>query len=95
MDKKANRWGWLPDMMPGVAERLAELRALHGEAHVKQCWQRGVVERVPDWFFAREGALAVGTPPTEPELLAMCGWQLSPTQALVILAKPKGPSCGA
>lgn len=95
MDKKLNRWGWLPDMMPGVARRLAELRAQYGAAHVQACWQRGVVEGVPDFFFVREGAIAIGTPPTDPELLKMCGWQVSTTQALVIVAKPEGVSHGA
>lgn len=95
MDKRTNRWGWLPDMMPGVAKRLAELRVQHGAAHVQVCWQRGVVERQPGWFFAREGAIAIGTPPTDPELLALCGWQVSPTQALVVLATPQGASHGA
>jgi hypothetical protein len=87
MDGKQNRWGWLPDHMPGVARQLAELRRQHGAEHVKLCWQRGVVERRPDWFFAREGPIAVGTPPTDPALLAMCGWEISPTQAVVILGK--------
>ena len=55
MDRKTKRWSWLPEMMPGVAARLAELRAQHGAAHVQLCWQRGVIEREPGWFFAREG----------------------------------------
>lgn len=95
MSAKASRWAWLPDMMPGVAKRLAELRAKHGAEHVNACWQRGVVEQRPDFFFAREGALAVGTPPTDPVLLQMCGWQLSATQALVIMAKPEEIQHGA
>lgn len=89
MDKKLNRWGWLPDMMPGVARRLAQLREQHGAEHVQLCWQRGVVERLPDWFFVREGAIAIGTPPTDPEMLAMCGWEISPTQVLVVVKKPE------
>lgn len=89
MDKRPNRWGWLPDMMPGVAKRLSELRAQHGAEHVQTCWQRGVVERQPDWFFVREGAIAVGTPPTDPEQLAMCGWAVHSDQALVVIRKPE------
>jgi hypothetical protein len=89
MDRKTNRWGWLPDMMPGVARRLAELRKQHGPEHVELCWQRGVVEGLPGWFFVREGAIAIGTPPTDPEQLAMCGWQVAPTQALVVIKLPE------
>jgi hypothetical protein len=87
MDKKANRWAWLPQMMPGVARRLAELRVERGADFVAQCWQRGVIDREPDWFFAREGAIAIGTPPTDPAVLAVCGWQVTPTQALVMVRK--------
>lgn len=93
--KKASRWAWLPEMMPGVTSRLAELRAQHGAEHVNTCWQRGVVEQRPGFFFAREGPIAIGTPPTDPELLKMCGWQVSPTQALVVLATPEGVRDGA
>jgi hypothetical protein len=95
MDGKKNRWSWLPDFMPGVAKQLAEKRRTVGAAHVSLCWQRGVVEQQPNWFFAREGAISIGTPPTEPDLLAMCGWQVSSTQALVILARPEVSSHGA
>lgn len=84
-EKAVNRWAWLPELMPGVARQLAELKAKHGPEHVNECWRRGVVDRQPDWFFAREGAIAIGTPPTDPELLALCGWQVTPDQALVIV----------
>jgi hypothetical protein len=46
-----------------------------------------VIDREPDWFFAREGAIAIGTPPTDPAVLAVCGWQVTPTQALVMVRK--------
>jgi hypothetical protein len=56
------RWSWLPTFMPGVMAQVAERRARHGAAWVAQCWQRGVVEGLPGWFWAAEGPLTVGTP---------------------------------
>lgn len=87
MDKARNsgRWGWLPAAMPGVARLLAEKRKALGDAHVAECWRRGVVEREPGWFFAREGALAVGTPWDEPVLANFAALQVTSTQALVVL----------
>lgn len=79
----ATRWGWLPAHMPGVARLLAERKAREGAAHVQLCWQRGVVEGRPGWFFAREGPLAVGT--IWPEAADIAGWQVTLTQAVVIL----------
>lgn len=64
MDNKAkNNWSWLPSAMPNVAVLMKEKRALYGDAHVDECWRHGVVLGEPGWFFAREGPLAVGTPP--------------------------------
>lgn len=84
MDKsKAKDWSWLPAHMPTVAALVADKRREMGSAHVNTCWQRGVVERLPGWFFAREGALAVGTP--WPEVADIAGWEITPTQALVCL----------
>jgi hypothetical protein len=83
MDKPANRWSWLPDAMPTVARLLNDKRREVGAAHVAECWQRGVVRQEPGWFFAREGALAVGTP--WPEIAHVAGWQCTRTQAMVIL----------
>ena len=85
MSGKPNRWAWLPELMPGVARRLAELKRERGDAFVNECWRRGVIEREPGWFFAREGAIAIGTPPTDPEVLSLCGWHIVPTQALVVV----------
>ena len=81
MDKGStqNRWAWLPVMMPGVQKLLAEKRRTHGAAHVGECWRRGVIEREPGWFYAREGALAVGTPWGE----AIPDY--TPTQCLVLM----------
>lgn len=73
MDKKGaaekNRWAFLPELMPKVATLIAEKRQTMGAAHVALCWQRGVVECLPGWFYAREGSLAVGTPWDGLELL--------------------------
>lgn len=65
MDKTGMRkvdWSWLPAAMPGVAAMVREKRRELGDAHVDRCWRRGVIEGIPGWFFAREGAIAVGTP---------------------------------
>lgn len=84
----ASRWSWLPAAMPGVTRLLAEKRKLHGDAHVAECWKRGVVERQAGWFFAREGALAVGTPWDDPVLANFAALQVTDTQALVVLREP-------
>lgn len=61
MDRKQD-WKWLPAQMPTVARLLAEKREQLGPEWVNTCWRRGVVDGEPGWFFAAEGALAVGTP---------------------------------
>jgi hypothetical protein len=81
MDKKESRWGWLPSHMPGVQALLKERRRAQGDAHVNDCWRRGVVQREPGWFFAREGALAVGTP--WPAIADVAGWEVTATQAML------------
>lgn len=63
MDKAGKTdWSWLPRVMPSVAAMVKQKRRELGNAHVDLCWRRGVVEGEPGWFFAREGAVAVGTP---------------------------------
>lgn len=93
MDKKSeqSKWAWLPAAMPGVARLLAEKRQRLGQDHVSECWIRGVVCQEPGWFFAREGALAVGTP--WPDIADIAGWTVSTTQALVVL-RDKGATHG-
>lgn len=86
---KRARWDWLPSAMPGVARLIKEKRAKLGDAHVNECWRRGVVLREPGWFFAREGALAVGTPWDDPVLANFAALQVTATQALVILREPE------
>ena len=65
MDKRpgsVKKWDWLPAQMPGVAKLMAEKRAVLGSAHVSLCWKNGVELLQPGWFYAREGALTIGTP---------------------------------
>jgi hypothetical protein len=83
MDRK--NWNWLPVHMPGVAALVREKRKALGDAHVNECWTRGVVQREPGWFFAREGALAVGTPWDDPALANFAAAQVTSSQALLLL----------
>ena len=69
MDGK-NRWAWLPAMMPGVARLMAEKREALGDAHVNECWRRGVVQGEPGWLFAWEGPISIGTT-TDTQLLGL------------------------
>lgn len=85
----STKWGWLPAAMPGVARLMAEKRKLLGDAHVSQCWRHGVLLQQPGWFFAREGALAVGTPwDGDPVLVNFAAAQVTSTQALVVMREP-------
>jgi hypothetical protein len=47
--------------MPQVAAMVKAKREQWGDAHVTRCIQQGLAG-VPGWFFAREGAVMVGTP---------------------------------
>lgn len=65
MDKqqqKARKFDWLPAEMPGITAMVKARRVKDGDAHVAECWRRGVLGGEPGWFFAREGPLAIGTP---------------------------------
>jgi hypothetical protein len=79
--------------MPKVTELMRGLRAKHGARHVNECWSRGVLQREPGWFYAREGALAVGTPWSDPELGSYATLELTSTQALLII-KPSEAAHG-
>lgn len=85
MDRSKERWDWLPQAMPGVKRLIDEKRAELGAAHVNECWKRGVLLKEPGWFFAREGALAVGTPWEHPLVANFAALQVSATQALLVL----------
>jgi hypothetical protein len=88
----AQRWDWLPALMPGVAGLMKAARQRDGDAHVRECWKRGVLQREPGWYFAREGAIAVGVPWAE--IADLAGWQVTRTQA-VLLLRPKERAHGA
>jgi hypothetical protein len=55
-------WSWFSAHMPQVAAQLAEYREAGEGAHIDMCWHRGVLRGEPGWFFAKEGAVTVGTP---------------------------------
>ena len=88
-DSQGKNWKWLPAQMPGVARLMAEKRKQFGAEHVQLCWRRGVVELQPGWFFAREGALAVGTPWAQPDVANFAALQVTATQALVVMRPPE------
>ena len=75
---------WLPAQMPRVAALMKARRAQDGDAHVNECWRRGVVGREPGWFFALEGALAVGVPEA--------GWDWRKWPELAKLPEAVGPA---
>lgn len=87
--EQRRRFDWLPIEMPGVARLVKEKRAQHGDQHVNECWRRGVLNREPGWFFAREGALAVGTPwADDPAMANFAAAQVTATQALLCIRVP-------
>lgn len=82
------RWAWLPSTMPGVARLMAEKRRLYGDAHVNRCWSESMAGR-PGWLFAREGAVAIGTPwEGDAELTDFAAQQVTSTQALLVIREP-------
>ena len=89
MDReKVNRWEWLPAAMPGVARLMADKRRTLGAEHVAECWRRGMAGEA-GWFFAREGAIAIGTPwADDPVMANWAAAQMTSTQALVVMRKP-------
>lgn len=94
MDRKKD-WKWLPAHMPGVARLVAEKRKALGDAHVDECWRRGVMQCEPGWFFAREGPLTVGTPDTsDPTMLDFCASSITSRQAVVMLRQPASANGG-
>lgn len=85
---KRKRWDWLPAEMPGVLRLVREKRRLYGDAHVDECWRRGMAGE-PGWFFAREGTLAIGTPSTDdPELANFAAQAIAGGQALLVIGVP-------
>lgn len=96
MDIKAkNNWSWLPAAMPTVSKMMKEKRALYGDSHVDECWRRGVLLGEPGWFFAREGAIAVGSPARLCDELNGVGIEAGfPRAAMLMLMEPKGSKNG-
>lgn len=92
MDKKsgsaAGKFDWLPEAMPGVARLVAEKRRLFGAEHVRRCWGKAMAGE-PGWFFAREGAIAIGTPWEGDAVMSnFAAAQVTSTQALVVMREP-------
>lgn len=95
MDKKGSaatttgRWDWLRDHMPQVTALMREKRKAWGDAHVNECWRRGVLEGQAGWFYAREGPLALGVPFDDPVLAQLAMAPQIPTQAALVLRTPE------
>lgn len=75
-------WRFVTQHMPRVAPLMKARRDQDGDAHVDECWRRGVLCGERGWFFAREGAVAVGVPDPSwlvwPELKDVPGADLVP-----------------
>jgi hypothetical protein len=67
---------------------VRERRVSLGDAWVNECWRRGVLLGEPEWFFAGEGSIMVGTMWDNPELLAFARMRVTATQALLITREP-------
>ena len=84
MDKrKEQTFDWLKAQMPGVAAQVADKRVKLGDAWVNECWRRGVREGEQGWFYAREGAIAVGMAWGDP--LYFETLNVSKTQSLLMI----------
>lgn len=95
VDKKEKpNFDWLPIHMPGVTKLFREMRSKYGDAHMNECWRRGVLNKEEGWFFAREGSLAVGVPWEAPLLANFAAWNVTRTQALLIIKEPGAVSRG-
>lgn len=83
-------------MMPGVAQQITERRKQYGDAHVDLCWRKGVIEGEPGWFFAREGALAVGTiDGRDEQMWAFMLQRLESGMCAIYMREPEGGQHGA
>lgn len=89
MDKKVNQsFAWLPAQMPTVATLMREHRAKYGDDWVNECWRRGVLQCEPGWFYAAEGALAVGALWDDAKTLAHFAQPYAPGRALLLMRPP-------
>lgn len=73
MDREKLDWSWMAQHVPGVVGQLREWRQAGEGDHLNECWRRGVVRLEPGWFFAREGAICIGTPWVEADEM-LRGW---------------------
>ncbi len=55
-------WVFMNRLMPRVVAEMKEWRNGSCSDHLDECWRKGVTQKLPGWFYAREGAVAVGTP---------------------------------
>lgn len=89
MDRKKN-WDWLLEHMPRTVAMLREYRELGEGGHVDECWRHGVLAGLPNWFYAREGVITLGTPfdplPATSTLGAMEQCELARTGTQLLLA---------
>ena len=89
-ERKGLDWSWMESFMPGVVSMIKERRAAGLGKHVNECWKRGVIKGEPNWFFAREGSVCIGTPFTDGDLnatLAAYGaWDQNRREPLLMLA---------
>lgn len=89
MEKKEARFAWMPTAMPGVGPLVAAKRKVMGDAHVNECIKRGLAGEA-GWFFARQGAIAVGTPwADDPVMANFAAQSITSGQALVVMREPE------
>ena len=90
--KKRSKWFWLPAFMPKVDAMLKERRVQDGEEWVAHCWRESVVQGKPGFFWACEGAVAIGVP-VDAQLVVM-HYQLASkapgTATMDMARKPEG-----
>jgi hypothetical protein len=88
MGQKAELNKLIAQAMPGVVQLVKTKRQEMGDAHVTECVRRGLAGE-PGWFFAREGALAVGTPWTDDgDIERVFGLQVSLEGTAFVLMRP-------
>jgi hypothetical protein len=87
------QFGLLVPLMPGLGALIQEKRETYGANWVAECWRRGVLMGEPGWFFARQGSVSVGTPPSVDEgLLVLAFSEIYATQVFLYMLAPKdGP----
>jgi hypothetical protein len=88
MGQKAELNKLIAQAMPGVVQLVKTKRQELGDAHVTECVRRGLAGQ-PGWFYAREGALAVGTPwSDDPDIARVHGLQVQRGGAAFVMVRP-------